>query len=203
MSWVTLRGVAQHVVDRERLAVALRDRRGELRLSQPELAAKAQVSLSTINLMERSRRDGYRLVTKRQVEGALGWTPGSIDSLLAGGDATLAGPEPHADTPPPSTVVEMKQPADLPELLERMPEPVRELWERLATSIARDLTAGQDTANETTISDGMLAAETDFGPTYLITTAHAEPAKAQVEQAAEQLRRALELLRPDTKRSVR
>lgn len=165
------------------------------------------MSLATINLMERTGRANYQTVTKAVVEQALGWAPGSIDALLAGGDATvLEEPQPEpsgVDIAGPGFVAQVKDYTDLPTLLEQLPPAARSLWERLATAIAQELVeAGQPTADVPTISDDVLTAETDFGRTYVVTTTNAAPAKAQVERAAEQLRTALDLLSPHTERSV-
>lgn len=211
--------------DRQRLADALTARRAGLRLTQTALARASGVSLATINLMERRGRDNYQTLTKAMVEEAVGWVPGSIDALLAGGEATVADSDPVATSEEPAEpesshgqadivgttadgrpfVAQVKEPSDeLPELLEQLPAAARQLWERVATAVARELVqAGHDAVNGATISDDVLTAETDFGRTYLVTTAAAEPPKAQVERAAEQLRQALELLHPHTVRSVR
>ena len=65
------------------LGQAIRARRTALRLSQPKLAKKAQVSLSTINLLENAKQTSYQSVTIGAVERALDWAPGSFQSVLA------------------------------------------------------------------------------------------------------------------------
>jgi transcriptional regulator with XRE-family HTH domain len=187
---------------------ALKARRADLRWTQTAVAEKAGVSLATINLMERQGRDNYQTVTKAVVEDAIGWAPGSIDKLLAGGDATVVDeppPQPGPDIAGPGFVAEVKQSEDLPDLLDQMPAAMRALWERMATGIAAELVAvsGQNPANDLTISDEALTTRTEFGDTYLAHTADTAPEKEQVEKATVQLQQALELLRPHTRRSVR
>lgn len=88
---VTLRSVHDALVMKAdygwtRLAAAVQARRNELMLSQAELAAKAGISESTVRSIENERRDGYRFSTLRDLSTALGWTPLSVDRVLAGGD---------------------------------------------------------------------------------------------------------------------
>jgi transcriptional regulator with XRE-family HTH domain len=132
------------VPDRQRLADALRKRRAELRLTQTAIADRAGVSLATVNQMERRQRDDFRTVTKALIEAVLRWTPGSIDRLLEGGDATPL-PEPQL-TAVPST--DPSLPSELARMVEQLPAVQQERWTRLARALAETL------ATETTGLEG-------------------------------------------------
>jgi transcriptional regulator with XRE-family HTH domain len=124
------------VPDRQRLADALRKRRAELRLTQTAIADRAGVSLATVNQMERGGRDGYRTISMALVEEVLRWAPGSIDTLLAGGDATPL-PEPQALSLVPADPASL--PAELAEMVEQLPVEQQERWTRLARALAESL----------------------------------------------------------------
>lgn len=100
--------------DWERLAGAIRASRTRLRLTQKELAAAAGVAHNTIKNLE-SGHFPYATRPRKlpDVAHALGWTPGSVDAVLAGGDPTVSEPEPQ------------RQVRDVT-LPEGMPERVRE-----------------------------------------------------------------------------
>ena len=63
-------------------------------LTQAELAAKAGIGLSTVQLLERGTTRTRLPDTISSVESALGWAPGSARALLFGGEA-----EPVAQLP--------------------------------------------------------------------------------------------------------
>jgi transcriptional regulator with XRE-family HTH domain len=66
-------------------------RRGELDLSQEQLAAEAAVSTSTVRFIEKGGSRHFGARTERMLEAALGWTAGSIEAILAGGAPTVLG----------------------------------------------------------------------------------------------------------------
>jgi transcriptional regulator with XRE-family HTH domain len=76
-------------VRHERLGKLVRERRLALDLSQRDAAARAGISNQTWLNVENGRSANQRSLAK--IERALGWSPGSIDAILAG-------------TPPPSPI---------------------------------------------------------------------------------------------------
>lgn len=66
-----------------RLVVAERARRG---LTVRQFAAAADVGVRTIQRLEGGAHQAYRNVTLSRVEDALGWRPGSVEVVLAGGE---------------------------------------------------------------------------------------------------------------------
>ncbi|WP_018024326.1 helix-turn-helix transcriptional regulator [Corynebacterium ulceribovis] len=62
-------------------------RRGELGLSQAELASASEVSSRTISAIERGE-SWTRTGTRARIERALLWRPGSLDAIKAGGEPT-------------------------------------------------------------------------------------------------------------------
>ena len=80
--------------DWTRLADHVRAARTLLDLTQADLAAKAGIGLSTVQLLERGTTRTRLPDTISAVESALGWAPGSARALLSGGEA-----EPVAQLP--------------------------------------------------------------------------------------------------------
>lgn len=82
----------------EHLDAALDARRVELHMSWRDLTNTAGISYEALRAIRRGGRTPS-LVTKRRVEDALQWAPGSIDAILDGGDPTpLDVPERPAPT---------------------------------------------------------------------------------------------------------
>src|SRR5215472_2640660 len=79
----------------ERLRLLTDARRADLGLTWEEVAQKAGIRYETIRAF-RAGESGGRTATRRDLSTALGWTRGSIDQILAGGD-----PEPATPAPPP------------------------------------------------------------------------------------------------------
>ncbi|MFE3678802.1 helix-turn-helix domain-containing protein [Streptomyces griseus] len=75
---------------------AARDAKG---MTQVALAVAADVSESTIQNLEAGKARVRQPPSVKKVEAALGWTPGSADAVLAGGDPTTATPGPREDVP--------------------------------------------------------------------------------------------------------
>lgn len=85
-----------------RVAEAVSARRAELDISQEELASSADRGLDTVWRLEKGAFTSRR-TTLRGVARALGWTPGSLEAILNGGDPELA---PAVATPPPREALE-------------------------------------------------------------------------------------------------
>lgn len=85
----------------ERLAERIRERRLELGLTQTQLARDAQASDRTIGALERAEQARYHAATLRSVAVALGWTPDSVERILAG-DEPVDAPsrDPNVDLLP-------------------------------------------------------------------------------------------------------
>ncbi len=75
---------------------AARDAKG---MTQVALAVAADVSESTIQNLEAGKARVRQPPSVKKVEAALGWTPGSADAVLAGGDPTTAPPGPREELP--------------------------------------------------------------------------------------------------------
>src|SRR5690606_39965041 len=86
----------------ERLAQAIEARRGELGLSLREVAERAGITGETLRAVRRGSNEPSQL-TKRGIERALRWAPGSVDAILAGGDPTPPGPHAHTRAVPLTT----------------------------------------------------------------------------------------------------
>lgn len=90
---------------------AARDVKG---MTQVALAVAADVSESTIQNLEAGKARVRQPPSVKKVEAALGWTPGSADAVLAGGDPT----------PAPSS-----QPEEAPQAVDRSGLPLRIIQE--------------------------------------------------------------------------
>lgn len=72
----------------QRLGEYVRRRRMELKLSQPDIAARGGPSVSVLSKIETgSRRYGDRVIIK--LEDTLGWERGSVQAILDGGEPAL------------------------------------------------------------------------------------------------------------------
>ena len=80
------------MADHERLDQAIEARAIELDLSYIQLAERAGISDVSLRNF-RKGRGNLRPRNQRRLETALGWAPGSIGDVLAGGSPTLAGDE--------------------------------------------------------------------------------------------------------------
>lgn len=85
--------------DWPRLSTAIRARREELGLTQPELASAAGISVSTVQILESGRTRARIPTTMASIEEALQWTPGSAADVLGGGRPT---PAPQTTTSHPA-----------------------------------------------------------------------------------------------------
>ncbi|WP_242890120.1 hypothetical protein [Actinomadura litoris] len=77
-------------IARARLDQLMDTRRAELRLRWKDVAARAGLTTEGLRNV-RGGRGEIRSLTKRGIEEALGWTSGSIDSILGGGEPTVPG----------------------------------------------------------------------------------------------------------------
>lgn len=91
---------------RERLARALRDRRKELGMSQPDLAKASGVSVGTIQSAEGTRPAWSAPRSMPAILRALGWARGSDQLIMNGSDPipleSEPGPTDGTDDPPPT-----------------------------------------------------------------------------------------------------
>lgn len=78
----------------ERLAELMDARRLELGMTWEEVASAAGIKPPTLRAIRNGTNRPSQL-TKRGIERALRWAPGSVDAILAGGDPTPAGPYAH------------------------------------------------------------------------------------------------------------
>lgn len=83
-----------HMDDWQRLADDVRLRRGDLGLTQEEVAAAGGLSTATLRLIEGAKQPGYRPRVLRDLERGLQWERGSVRSILDGGDPLPAAEDP-------------------------------------------------------------------------------------------------------------
>lgn len=82
----------------EALEAAMESRRVELRMSWRDVSREAGLSYEGLRAIRRGDRNP-NAVTKRGIEVALRWAPGSVDAILDGGEPTLtdtSSPTPSA-----------------------------------------------------------------------------------------------------------
>lgn len=83
----------------QRLGRLVRQRRKQLGMTQADIQAAHGPSTATLRLIENGRHIDFRASTSDPLERILGWAPGSINSILAGGDPTLSVGEQPAPLP--------------------------------------------------------------------------------------------------------
>lgn len=81
------------------LADAVAASRGKLRLSQRELANKADMSLEAIQAIEGAKRKTFRPTTKAAIEEALDWETGDFEHVLEHGALPERRPRPRLRGP--------------------------------------------------------------------------------------------------------
>lgn len=84
-----LLGMANPDGDWSALAQRVVARRGELDLTQQAVYAAGGPSTVTIRQIEGVGRTSYKPLILSRLEKALGWAPGSVRAILAGGEPTL------------------------------------------------------------------------------------------------------------------
>ena len=124
--------------DWRRLARLVRDRRGDLGLTQEEVTAAGGPSNSTVRLIEGARRDGYRPAILRSLERALQWERGSVAAVLGGGDPTPLTDEPTL----PGGVPPVAAPGPDP-MAVRIGEAIAGELRRIADGIAGEIDAAR------------------------------------------------------------
>lgn len=72
----------------DRLNAAMEERRLELNLEWRDIAKHGGLAYETLRALRRTGRASA--LSKRRIENGLLWAPGSIDSVLAGGDPAVA-----------------------------------------------------------------------------------------------------------------
>ncbi|MEU6709900.1 hypothetical protein ABZ897_00360 [Nonomuraea sp. NPDC046802] len=116
----------------QHLAELMEQRRLALRLEWNEVAVAAGISAAFL----RKIRSGTsaRPLTIAKLEAALNWAPGSIDSILAGGEPTdLSAPTTGASTPKPQRPQDVE--AAIRDLAQRLsPERMRSIFADLSRS---------------------------------------------------------------------
>lgn len=76
---------------RARLARAVKNRRHQLELTQPQLVAAGGPSVSLISRIESGKPGSYDEMSILRLERALQWAAGSVEAILDGSDPTPAG----------------------------------------------------------------------------------------------------------------
>lgn len=79
------------VMSWERLAREVRLRRQHLDLTQPEMAKRGPLSVTTIRYIENNRIDRLSRRSREALDRALDWVHGSTDAVLSGGTPIPAG----------------------------------------------------------------------------------------------------------------
>lgn len=74
--------------DWQRLGRYVKDRREALRLTQQDVTSRGGPSVATLRNIEAATQDSYRGRTYSQLEDALKWARGSVDSVLRGREPT-------------------------------------------------------------------------------------------------------------------
>jgi len=135
------------VLPHERLDAALNERRLNLRMEWNDVAAAIGIRARSL-LDIRRGRNGPNPLTARAMDDWLGWEPGSVERLLAGGDPT---PRDRADEERRGAEPEFEIPADRAEqiklaheLIARASELTKDANE--LTARAQQLLEGRDTA---------------------------------------------------------
>jgi transcriptional regulator with XRE-family HTH domain len=83
--------------DVERLGEYIAAARTRLRLTQQQLAEQLDVSVKTVNNLEKGRTGPPRPGTRSKLEDTLGWTTGSVRAVLAGGEPTVTEENPRPE----------------------------------------------------------------------------------------------------------
>lgn len=72
--------------DRQRLAVAFNRRLDELGMTRAELSRRSGIVVRTISKIANATQDSYQSKSTAPIERELGWPPGTINDVLAGGE---------------------------------------------------------------------------------------------------------------------
>lgn len=113
-------GVAERTWDD--VGQILKQRRERLRLTQQEVADRAELSLAIVQVIESGRKDSFRRTTLAAIADALEWEPDAVDQLLAGTDPADLPTVEHAEEVDPvmAAIRELKdQVAELSDLIRR------------------------------------------------------------------------------------
>ncbi|MCO1574983.1 helix-turn-helix domain-containing protein [Crossiella sp. SN42] len=81
----------------QRLAAAVRARREERGWTQADVVARGSVSLASVQVVEAGTRTSFQNKTVNGLEQGLGWAPGSVRAVLAGGAPQLLEENPSAE----------------------------------------------------------------------------------------------------------
>lgn len=109
------RAVAQ---DWRKLAAEVTKRRTQLGMTQQDVQASGGPATATLRNIEGGHQTSYRGVILSRLEKALEWEPGSVDAILAGGEATPSqANSAHTPAPPSNRPREGRQSKTLGDLL--------------------------------------------------------------------------------------
>ena len=87
-------------MDWEELGRALKEARKAAGLKQTEIAKRLDISLSSVQAIERGNAFAKPTPTIRAFAAAVGWADGSVERVLEGGEPTLARDEPKSSPEP-------------------------------------------------------------------------------------------------------
>ncbi|MGW6739685.1 hypothetical protein ACWGDX_02875 [Streptomyces sp. NPDC055025] len=125
-----------------RLDGAMNARRLELGLAWKDVANVAGISYETLRGVRRGSTAGAEL-TLRRIERALKWAPGSIDAVVAGGEATPLGDTGQGDQPAPEPSIDPRVEAIMT-ILDGLPRRVQvQVLRRLGDRLDDLMSGGQ------------------------------------------------------------
>lgn len=107
-------------LDWSHLGETVRAARRAAGLSQLDLAVAAGVGRSAVQAIERGKPFDAPQLSHRVVASALGWAPGSVESVLAGGAPVEAGSPAQPKSPPEGAVGRSEADEFLDDLTERV-----------------------------------------------------------------------------------
>jgi hypothetical protein len=115
----------------QRLAEAVKRRRGQCDWTQLDVYVQGGPSIDRIQAIESVRTDSYSARTISKLERGLGWEPGSVRAVLAGGEPTPIEVKPPVAPARPPTVEELA--ATVADLQRKVDELIGEKWRRNGT----------------------------------------------------------------------
>lgn len=106
--------VAMAAPDQDRVAEYVRTRRGELGLTQAQLASKARIDTGTISSLERAERWPWTR-NRTAIDLALGWMPGGLERIGSGREPLLVNGNASGrpGRPPDATIEAIRKLPDL------------------------------------------------------------------------------------------
>ena len=127
----------------QRLDEAMERQRLALGLEWREVADRAGVSYETLRALRRTGTANP--LTKRRVEDAFGWAPGSIDAILDGGEPVKADAEKTSErTPRQKSRARARRVRELQEEIQRRIDELQEQLDELRRMTEDEDTRGED-----------------------------------------------------------